>query len=311
MISNKESNFVSAVIYLHRDEKNAVPFFEMLAKILETNFKRSEIICVNDGMSDEYLDKLRSAQGKFENINVTIVNMGYSHGLEAAMNAGIDLSIGDFVFEFDSCYMDFAPDIIMQIYRKSLEGYDIVSAVPPAKNSKFSSKFFYKVYNKFSESDYDLCTDRFSIISRRAVNRVTTYSKTIPYRKAIYTSSGLRVEKFEYIPLENTKGYIYPDIENTNKAIDSLILFTNVAYKVALTFSGIMLLFMMCAAIYTVVAYFGFSKPVDGWAPLMGLISVGFFAVFLLITIMMKYLDVILRLIFKNQKYLVSSVEKL
>ncbi len=52
--------------------------------------------------------------------------MGYSHGLEASMNAGIDLSIGDFVFEFDSCFMDFDPDVIMQVYRKSLQGFDIV-----------------------------------------------------------------------------------------------------------------------------------------------------------------------------------------
>lgn len=311
MITNKESNFVSAVIYLHKNEQNAVPFFLMVAEQLNGNFKRSEIICVNDGISEKCLEELRKAKDKFTDLNITIVNMGYSHGLEASMNAGIDLSIGDFVFEFDSCFMDFDPDVIMQVYRKSLQGFDIVSAIPPRKNSKYTSRVFYSIYNKFSESNYELCTERFSVISRRAVNRVSTYSKVIPYRKAVYTSSGLRVSRVEYTPQKNNKGTIYPDIENNNKAMDSLILFTNVAYKVSLTFAVIMLIFMLSAALYTVVAYFGFSKPVAGWAPLMGLISVGFFAVFLLITIMMKYLDVLLRLVFKNQKYLVASIEKL
>ena len=188
---------------------------------------------------------------------------------------------------------------------------DIVNAIPPRKNSRVASKLFYRVYNHFSESEYELCTERFSIISRRAVNRVTTYSKVIPYRKAVYTSSGLRCCNIEYSPVQNYKGQVYSDIDNSNKATDALILFTNVAYKVSLTFSIIMLIFMFVAALYTVVAYFGFNKPVEGWAPLMGLISVGFFATFLLITMVMKYLDVLLRLVFKNQKYLVASIEKL
>lgn len=137
MINNKENNFISAVVYLHKNEKNAVAFFEVLANVLQDNFKRSEIICVNDGISQDVLKTLRTADEKFPDLNITIINMGFSHGLEAAMNAGIDLSIGDFVFEFDSCYMDYDKSLIMDVYFKSLEGYDIVSAVPP-KNQAVS-----------------------------------------------------------------------------------------------------------------------------------------------------------------------------
>lgn len=311
MITNKESNFVSAIIYLHKNERNAVPFLRMIAKELTDNFKKSEVICVNDGISDACLEELKAVKTEYPDLNISIINMGFSHGLEAAMNAGIDLSIGDFVYEFDSCCMDYAPEVIMEVYKKSLQGYDIVNAIPPRKNSKITSKLFYGIYNHFSESEYELCTERFSIISRRAVNRVTTYSKVIPYRKAVYTSSGLRCCNIEYSQIQNYEGQVYSDINNSNKATDALILFTNVAYKVSLTFSIVMLIFMFAAALYTVVAYFGFNKPVEGWAPLMGLISVGFFATFLLITMVMKYLDVLLRLVFKNQKYLVASIEKL
>lgn len=313
MINNKENNFISAVVYLHKNEKNAVAFFEVLANVLQDNFKRSEIICVNDGISQDVLKTLRTADEKFPDLNITIINMGFSHGLEAAMNAGIDLSIGDFVFEFDSCYMDYDKSLIMDVYFKSLEGYDIVSAVPPKKSSRFTSRIFYQMYNRFSDSNYELCTERFSIISRRAVNRVSAYSKTIPYRKAVYTSSGLKIAHLDYEALPDTasKGGIYQDVEKNNKAVDALILFTNLAYKVAVTCTLLMLLFMFGTAIYTVVAYFGQNKPVEGWAPLMGLISVGFFAVFLLFSIIIKYLDVLLKLVFKKQKYLVSSIEKL
>ena len=60
MITNKESNFVSAVVYLHKNEKNAVPFLRMIAKELTDNFKKSEVICVNDGISDTCLEELKA-----------------------------------------------------------------------------------------------------------------------------------------------------------------------------------------------------------------------------------------------------------
>lgn len=68
---------------------------------------------------------------------------------------------------------------------------------------------------------------------------------------------------------------------------------------------------MLVAGIYTCITYFGQQRPVEGWAPLMGMLSVGFFGIFLVLTLVIKYLDVILKLIFQRQKYMVSSIEKI
>ena len=115
----------------------------------------------------------------------------------------------------------------------------------------------------------------------------------------------------QYEIAEQKSGIQFDDDEKGNTAIDSLILFTNLSYKVSMIISVIMAIFMIAAGTYTVVAYFGINKPVEGWAPIMGLIAAGFFATFIILTIIIKYLDVLLRLVFKKQKYLVSSIEKL
>lgn len=309
---NKENNFISAVVYLDSKKKETLDFLQMLAKILEINFLKSEIICVDDGISQDILEALHSMHEKFPNQNITVIHMGFTHGLESAMNAGTDLAIGDFVFQFNTCFIDYNQSLIMEVYRKSLEGYDIVNAVPPEKSSRLSSKIFYRLYNNFSDSDYELCTERFSIISRRAINRVSSYSKTIPYRKAVYTSSGLQIVKLKYKQTAEETNKVRKRLKKEKQPwMDALILFTDIAYKVAIFCTLLMLLFMFGMALYTVLAYFGKNKPVEGWAPIMGLISVGFFAVFFLFSIIIKYLDVLLKLVFKKQKYLISSVEKL
>ena len=63
------------------------------------------------------------------------------------MNAGIDMSIGDFVFEFDNTILDFNPDMIMEIYRKSLTGFDIVS-----RTNRSTGVIVVSVYNKTDDT---------------------------------------------------------------------------------------------------------------------------------------------------------------
>lgn len=311
-MENKESNFVSAVVYLHEGERHVYEFLQMLGSVLEANFNKYELICVNDDAGSEVLDGVYRYKKEKEQAIVSIIQMGFFHGLEASMNAGIDLSIGDFVFEFDSCYADYDKELIMDVYHKALNGFDIVAALPPKNQSRLSSRAFYAVYNCFSHGEGKLATQRFQIISRRAINRTLAYSKTIPFRKAVYASCGLKIYDMDYVPkTQGVTGTRLEDAQKKNTAVDALILFTDLAYKVSISLSILMAVLMVIAGIYVIVVYLGVNKPVEGWTAIMLLMSAGFFATFLLLTIAIKYLDVLLRLVFKRQKYLIASIEKL
>ena len=310
-MKNKDGNFVSAIIYVHRGNSNTECFLEMINRVFASNFRRYEIICINDEADEAANESIRVFKKRHEDVIISIIHMGFQHGLEAAMNAGVDLSIGDFVFEFDSTYIDYEEKLIMDVYGKVLEGYDIVSAVPPALGSKMTSRIFYSIYNHFSDAEYDLQTERFRIISRRAVNRVSAYGKTIPYRKAVYNSSGLEVAGIQYETTGKKDGLKYEDTKRCNTALDALVIFTSFAYKFSMFLSVAMAVFMIISGFYTGVAYFGQNKPVEGWAPIMGLISLGFFSIFTVLTIIIKYLDILLRFVFKKHIYLISSIEKL
>ena len=129
MLTNKEKNFISAVIYLHNCEKQIGEFIKNVADVLDNNFEKYEIICVNDYSTDNTLAEVKRISNSIKG-SLSVINMSFYQGLELAMNAGMDLAIGDFVYEFDSTIMDYSPDLIMKIYRRSLEGFDIVSVGP-------------------------------------------------------------------------------------------------------------------------------------------------------------------------------------
>ena len=311
-MNNKEKNFASAVVYVHNAKKKIEKFLKMLIKVMEDNFEHSEIICVNDSSTDDTLKTIKETSSIASITSVSVINMSCFHGVELAMNAGVDLSIGDFVFEFDNTNLDFDPAMIMDIYRYSLKGYDIVSA-SPEKKERFSSKLFYSVFAHYSDMKYKMTTESFRVLSRRVINRISSMNKTVPYRKAIYANCGLKTDNLKY-PVINGGGIDSLDDQEKNYrsglAIDSLILFTEMGYSFAKIMTILMMVMSLFMIVYSVVIYVT-STPVAGWTTTILFLSVAFFGLFGILTIIIKYLQLLIDLVFKRKHYSFESIEKL
>lgn len=304
----KESNFASAVVYIHQDEGRVEEFLTRLQGQLGENFKNYEIICVNDDSTDRSAELIRSFARGTEGAVVSILNMSYYQGQEAAMNAGVDLAIGDFVFEFDSTAMDYPPELVMEVYRTALSGFDIVSAAAIG-GSRLTSRLFYRVFNRFAHTQYDLGTETFRVLSRRAINRVHAMSASIPYRKALYANCGLKLTTVRYQPdRRDGRGPIAR--EKPRLATDALILFTGVAYRLALWLALLMMAVTLAVTVYTVAVYLS-GSPVEGWTTTMLFLGFGFFGMFAILAMVLKYLSILVELTFKRQKYVFESIEKI
>lgn len=306
----KEKNFISAVVYVRNEESKIQSFIMDLNKTLKAHFLKYEIILVNDGSVDNSIFKIKEVSSKVDG-SLSIINMGHYQGKELSMNAGTDLAIGDFVYEFDSINIDYPLEFIFDVYKKALEGYDIVSASSNLKRN-FTSKLFYKIFNKYSNYEYKIDTETFRIMSRRAINRIHQINKTIPYRKAVLANSGLKMFKFKYDVIQNTRKTFDKNdkFERKNNAFDSLILFTDVSYKVTMFLILIFIALTLFVFGYTVYNFVT-NNSIKGWTTTMLFLCFGFLGLFTILLIVIKYLSVIINLIFKKTNYLVESIEKL
>ncbi|MEG2082350.1 MAG: glycosyltransferase [Oscillospiraceae bacterium] len=310
MITNKEKNFASAVVYLHNCERDVKAYLGAINETFKENFEKYEIVCVNDCSTDGTLKAVNGFCDEESVKSLTLVNTSFFQGTENGMIAGDDIAIGDFVFEFDSTFLDFEPKLIMEVYKKSLEGNDIVFAVPQEK-MRLTSKLFYKLFNSFSEVQYKLRTQRFSVISRRGINRVKSMGVKTVYRKAVYASCGLKVSDVSYEPT----AIVAQESDRQRQvkkglAANSLILFTDIAYKLSITLSIAMSVILLAAGVYTIAVFFS-ATPVAGWTTTMLVMSFGFFGLFLLLAFVLKYLSVILNLVFTHKQYVIESIQKI
>ena len=307
----KEKNFISVVVYVYNAEKRLETFLSQIIDVLERKFEHSEIICVNDASSDNSSDVIKRVCRKATTTSVSVVNMSYFHGLELSMKAGVDLSIGDFVFEFDNTILDFDPNVIVQVYKHLLEGYDIVSASAD-KNERWTSRFFYRIFNHYSDRHYKLATESFRLLSRRAINRISSMTKSVPYRKALYSNVGLKTDNVKYKPTESCSvEFDKKKIRfRTGLAIDSLILFTDMGYSFSKTVTAIMMVISLFMVMYSIIVYLT-SNPVAGWTTTVLFLYVAFFGLFGILTVIIKYLQLLVDLVFKRKNYMYEDIEKI
>lgn len=303
MADNREKNFVSAVVYLQNDRDRVEAFFSRLDGLLARHFEHYELIAVNDGCTDGSEEALKKWAAQKLDAPLTVINMSLRQGVEAAMNAGLDAAIGDFVFEFDSIEAEYPIELVWEAYAKSLTGYDIVNVCP--SRAKASSRFFYWVFNRFHDSIYPLQTDVFRVVSRRAINRVHLISSGLAYRKASYAASGLACASITFEGKASVK-----DSAKRDKAMDSLVLYTDAGYKLSLFVSVAMLLLTVVAAIYTVTIW-ATGSPIAGWTTTMLVLSAGLSGLFFILTVVVKYLNILVRLVFKKQSYLIEGIDKI
>ena len=308
---NREKNFISAVVYVHNAEDRVGDFVKTVVRVLEENFDHSEVICVNDDSSDGSLDRIREISVESSGISLSVVNMSYYHGVETAMNAGTDLAIGDFVFEFDDTVMDFRPETIMEVYRKALEGYDIVSASPEGRE-RLTSRLFYRAFDRFTSLPYRFSSERFRILSRRVINRISSMNTMMLYRKAVYANCGLKTEHLQYPPLAGWKNSRDRQERKyrSRLATDSLILFTQVGYRFSVAMTFLMMFMSVLVLVYTLITYFT-AQPVEGWTTTVLFLSLAFLGLFGILTMMVKYLQLIVDMVFRRKHYSFESVEKI
>ena len=93
-------------------------------------------------------------------------------------------------------------------------------------------------------------------------------------------------------------------------AADSLVLYTDAGFKFSAGIALVMMALALVELVYTLVI-FCTGQPIEGWTTTMFVLTLGFAGVFAILTVVIKYLSLLVDLVFKKQRYLIESIEKI
>jgi hypothetical protein len=302
---NKENNYLSIVAVLGSSatKESIDNFITFLIGYCDNKFKNFEFVFVDNNSSKNVINALDQ---RFHNTayNVNIITLPFTHNKEAAILSGIDASIGDYVFEFEDLIVDYTTSDLDAMYNTCLSGSDMVFL--KKKNSgSFFEKTFYKILVKHSNKNSVLHKSRVHLISRRGLNRVNSMNKIIHYRKYVYCNSGLQYVFVEYdSTYESSEAGL--SFDKIDFATDLLLIFTGVGKKISIFLSLFFAIVSILSLVYTILAFI-MINTISGWATMMILISLSFTGIFISFGIIIKYLDILLKLNHQNESTISSK----
>ena len=169
MLSTNDVVDISVVVPVYGCPGALPELHRRLTETLSSLVDSYEIILVDD----------RCPMGSWEGIHtiaiadkhVVGIHLARNTGQSRAITAGMDRARGDWVVVMD-CDCQDPPEDIPLLYKKALEGFDVVFARRVGrKDSGLTlalSRAFYRVFSSLAETEVDPTIGNFSIASRRA-----------------------------------------------------------------------------------------------------------------------------------------------
>ena len=164
---------ISIVSPVYRAEKILPILVSEINLVMERIGEDYEIILVDDRSPDNSWEvtKVLSSQ----NPKIKSIRLSRNFGQHSAIFAGLTRTKGDWVVVMD-CDMQDQPKEIAKLYKKALEGYDIVLGQRENRKDKFlkklSSKLFYKVFNYLSGANFDNNVANFGIYHQKTIKSI-------------------------------------------------------------------------------------------------------------------------------------------
>src|SRR5690554_4871505 len=115
---------ISIIIPVYNEEKNLIELYLKLSKIL-SNYVSYELIFVNDGSKDLSINIIKELAAK--DSQVKYIDFSRNFGHQIAVMAGLQYCRGNAAVIIDADLQD-PPELIIDLYKKYLEGYQVVYA---------------------------------------------------------------------------------------------------------------------------------------------------------------------------------------
>jgi len=173
---------ISIVSPVYRAEKILPILVSEINLVMERIGEDYEIILVDDRSPDNSWEVMKVLSS--QNPRIKSIRLSRNFGQHSAIFAGLTKTKGDWVVVMD-CDMQDQPKEIAKLYKKTLEGYDIVLGQRENRKDKFlkklSSKLFYKVFNYLSGGQFNNEIGNFGIYKKKVIDSILNINDYIKF----------------------------------------------------------------------------------------------------------------------------------
>lgn len=263
---------ISIVIPMMNETESLETLFSRLEKVLAPLGLEYEIVCVNDGSTDDTLPRLRSMQR--ENSHLRVVDFSRNFGKEAALAAGLFHTRGRCVIPLDADLQD-PPELIPEMLEKWRQGFEMVNAVRSQRDSdsfvkRGTAGLFYKCINRISEVRIPQNVGDFRLMDRKVVQALGRLPERTRFNKGLFAWVGFSTANVYYSrPKRETGNSKWKYWALWNLALEGITSFSSLPLRFWSYLGGLVSALAVVYALWVVSKTLIFGIDVPGYASLM------------------------------------------
>jgi len=283
--------FLSVVAPLYNDADIIESFIEDVIGVLRREYANYELVLVDDGSSDETVDKVSEALRKHECIR--LIRLSRRFGQETALSAGLDSVIGDFavVMQPDRDPPEFIPRIVEQCRT----GVGVVFGVRKDRKGeslllRTGARLLYWYFNRILKISLPRNSTDFRVFSRQSLNAMISIKDRLRYLRTFSAYVGYGSESFTYELVHRRKRPRSKTLGQAVRTAISMVVANSTHPLRAVSLLGLALSAANTVYIlYVVLVRLLAEDVVPGWAALSLQVSVMFLFVFLILSMLCEY----------------------
>jgi dolichol-phosphate mannosyltransferase len=288
---------LSLVIPIFNEEKLVDELVKRTISSIESFTADYEVIFVDDGSTDNSLEKILSYQKG--NHHIKILSLSKNFGHQAAYTAGLEYSKGDLVAMMDGDLQD-PPELLADMYRMICEeNYDVISGKRTGRKGKNSRDFYAVLFHLLFKHIGDIKnmenSGNYSMMKRAAANALLSMKEKVRYLPGLRTFIGFRQGFVEFVRDDRFKGTPKMSIRKLYLlAADAIFSFSRFPIRFCLILGSIGALVFMGAGIYVLIAKaYGFA--VLGWSSTL-------LSIYFLGSIQLVFMGIVGEYVYRNYK---------
>ena len=170
--------YISVVTPVYGSQLDLKTLYTRLVDSISKITNKFELIMINDASPDDAWDVIQNLAKNDE--RVCGINLSRNFGQHQAIAAGLEYVKGDWCVVMD-CDLQDRPEEIEKLYKKTLEGYDIVVGKRMNRKDSFfkriTSKLFYIVFNYLTKKKLDNKVANFGIYSKNVIDAIKSFKE--------------------------------------------------------------------------------------------------------------------------------------
>lgn len=299
-------NLISIVVPSFNEEDNIENTAKTILDIMHNASINCELIFVSDGSCDKTFEKISAVSKK--DSRVKGIEFSRNFGKEAAILAGLEKGNGDCFVVID-CDLQHPPEVIVEMYKKWKEGYEIVEGIKQERGNesivyKMFSKLFYGLLSKFTGYPMRNTSD-FKLIDKKVANILINLPERRPFFRALSFWAGFNSTSVKYnVGVRNLGTSKWSASSLIKYAISNIISFSSIPLDLITYIGGLFILGALVLGVQTCVRYF-MDKALDGFTTVILLILISGGAILISLGLIGRYVAAIYEEVKCRPRYLV------